>query len=94
MFTKITKKKEHHTAKNKNLEAVYITHENVDEIESETRAFTKFNDNCLLVGVMAFQRLPVWMICLNPKSKRRKYIFESENVFEKYFELEKEDEYD
>ena len=92
MFTKITKKQEHPIAKNKNLEAVYITHDNVDEIESETKAFTKFNENCLLVGVMAFQRFPVWMICLNPKSRRRKYIFESESTFDKYFELEKEDE--
>lgn len=87
-WNKIQKIKEHPIAKNKNLEAIYITEGNVEEIQRQTEAFSIFSNNTLLTGVMSFQKYPVWMICINPKSsKNNLYIFESDAIFNKYFEM-------
>lgn len=83
--------REHSLAKNKNLEAIFITEENAQRISDEYQVFSVMGKS-LLLGVMHFQRMPVWMICINPKShKKRKYIFESESTFERYFEIIEEE---
>lgn len=71
----------HWALKNKKkVKAIYITEENVNEIEKLTQAFTRFREdsNTLLTGFMAFQSFPVWMININPRSKDKKFFFESE----------------
>ncbi|MGL4008894.1 hypothetical protein [Staphylococcus nepalensis] len=87
-WNKIKKLKEHPIAKNKNLEAIYITEDNVEEIQRQTEAFSVFSNSTLLTGVMSFQKYPVWVICINPKSsKNNQYIFERDAIFNKYFEI-------
>lgn len=87
-WNEIKKVEDHPIAKNKNLEAIYITEDNVEEIQKQTEAFSIFSNNTLLTGVMSFQKYPVWMICINPKShKNNQYIFESDAIFNKYFEV-------
>lgn len=89
-WKKIQRLKEHSIAKNKNLEAIYVTKENAQKISEETQAFSLMGE-ALLVGVMHFQSMPTWMICINPKShKTRRYIFENERTFENYFEVMEE----
>ena len=65
-----------------------MTKDNADEVSNETGVFVKYNDYCVLTGFMAFQRLPVWMVMINPKGKKKKFIFEYDRAFENYFELE------
>lgn len=90
-WQQIKKIKEHNIAKNKSLEAIYLTEDNVKEVQKETQAFSVFSNSTLLTGFMSFQKYPAWMICINPNShKNRKYIFESDVIFNQYFEV-KED---
>lgn len=77
----------HPIAKNKHLQAIFITEDNVDQIANETDAFSLINPHTILTGIMSMQRLPLWMIALNPKSQSKKYIFESDHAFTKYFQL-------
>lgn len=70
----------HWALKNKKkVRAIYITEENVREVEELTQAFTRFHDdgNTLLTGFMSFQNFPVWMININPKSSDKKFVFEN-----------------
>lgn len=92
-WKKVKTKQKHKLAKNKNLEAVLITKDNVVEVEKETGVFTYLEDREVLVAGLGFYRLPQWLICLNPKShKEREYILESDGVFQNYFEIIKENE--
>lgn len=92
-WLKVETKRKHPVAKNKNLEAIFITHENVAEVEKETGVFTYLEDREVLVTGLGFYKLPQWLICLNPKShKEREYILESDGVFQNYFEIVKENE--
>ena len=63
----------------KQVKAIYVTEENVKELEELTQAFTRFGDDrqVLLTGFMALTRFPTWMININPRSKKKKFIFES-----------------
>ena len=96
-WLKVETKRKHPVAKNKNLEAIFITHENVAEVEKETGVFTCLEDleggvETIIAG-LRFYRLPQWLICLNPKShKEREYTLESDGVFQKFFEVVKENE--
>lgn len=71
--------------KNKKVKAIYVDKNNVDEVEKETQAFAKFNDNCLCTGFLSFTGIPAWMININPKGKVKKYIFENDRTFQKFF---------
>lgn len=63
----------------KRVKAIYVTEENVKELEELTQAFTRFSDDrqVLLTGFMSLTRFPTWMININPRSKKKKFIFES-----------------
>lgn len=74
---------QHRNIKNKNVRAVYVTSENADEVAEETKCFAKFNDNCVCIGFMALQRIPFWLININPKGRLKKYIFEPDSVVNK-----------
>lgn len=91
-WQKFEKIKAHPSVKNQKVLAVYITKDNADAVSDETGVFVKYNDNCVLTGFMAFQRLPVWMVMINPKGKKKKFVFEYDRAFEQYFELLKEAE--
>lgn len=86
----IERKKEHPVAKNKHLTALLLTSENAVEISDQTDAFTVTNINepkVILSGPLSLQKLPVWIINLNPKSKQNNYCFESDRLFDRYFTL-------
>lgn len=78
---------EYPRVKNKKVKAVRVDKENADQIEAETQVFTKFNDSCILTGFMSFQRIPCWLVNINPKSrpKHKKYIFESDGAMERFY---------
>lgn len=78
---------EYRLVNNKKVLAVYVTKENAEKIGKETGAFAMFNESTACTGFLSLQKIPSWMIMLNPKGKKKKYIFESERVFDKYFEL-------
>ena len=92
-WSKVKTKRNHRLAKNKHLEAVLITKDNAVEVEKHFKIFTYLEDREVLVAGLGFYRLPQWLICLNPKShKEREYILESDGVFQKFFEVVKENE--
>ena len=92
-WSKVKTKRKHSVAKNKNLEAILITQENVAEVEKETGAFLYIENAGAITAGLGFYRLPQWLICLNPKShKEREYTLESDGVFQKFFEVVKENE--
>lgn len=70
----------HHAIKNKKVRAIYVTSENADEVAEETKCFAKFNDNCVCTGFMALQRIPSWLININPRGSKKKYVFETDTV--------------
>lgn len=74
---------QHRNIKNKKVRAVYVTSENADEVAEETKCFAKFSDNCVCTGFMAIQRIPSWLININPKGSVKKYIFEPDSIVNK-----------
>lgn len=68
----------HYAIKNKKVRAIYVTDENADEVAMETKCFTKFNENCVCTGFLSFQRIPSWLININPRGRIKKYVFVSE----------------
>ncbi len=80
--------KPHPTVKNKNLKAVYVTKDNVKEVQKELGFFEIFSEKVLLTGFLSFQRIPIYIIWINPKShKTPRYYFANEYEIERYFEL-------
>lgn len=84
----------HHAIKNKKVRAVYVTSENADEVAEETKCFAKFSDNCVCTGFMAIQRIPSWLININPKGRVKKYVFASQSVVDRLLKevVEQEEE--
>lgn len=78
----------HHAIKNKKVRAIYVTSENADEVAEETKCFAKFNDNCVCTGFMALQRIPSWLININPKGRVKKYVFEPQSVVDRLLKEE------
>lgn len=78
----------HHAIKNKKVRAIYVTSENADEVAEETKCFAKFNDNCVCTGFMAIQRIPSWLININPKGRVKKYVFEPQSVVDRLLKEE------
>lgn len=70
----------HHAIKNKKVRAIYVTSDNADEIAEETKCFAKFNENCVCTGFLALQSIPSWLININPRGSKKKYIFEPDTV--------------
>ncbi|HCX1953261.1 hypothetical protein, partial [Pseudomonas aeruginosa] len=66
----------HPVIKNKNLKSVYVTKDNVKEVQKELGFFEIFNEEVLLTGFLSFQRIPIYIIWINPKShKTPRYYF-------------------
>lgn len=78
----------HHAIKNKKVRAIFVTSENADEVAEETKCFAKFNDNCVCTGFMALQRIPSWLININPKGRVKKYVFEPQSVVDRLLKEE------
>ncbi|WP_194747613.1 hypothetical protein [Staphylococcus chromogenes] len=80
--------KSHPIVKNKNLKAVYVTRDNVKEVQKELNFFEIFSEEVLLVGFLSLRKLPIYIIWINPKShKTPRYYFANEHEIEKYFEF-------
>lgn len=78
----------HPVIKNKNLKSVYVTKDNVKEVQKELGFFEIFNEEVLLTGFLSFQRIPIYIIWINPKShKTPRYYFANEHEIERYFEF-------
>ncbi|AJC95788.1 hypothetical protein [Staphylococcus hyicus] len=80
----------HPVIKNKNLKAVCVTKDNVKEVQKELKFFEIFSESeeVLLTGFLSFQRIPIYIIWINPKShKTPRYYFANEHEIERYFEF-------
>lgn len=87
----IEKLKKHHTVKNKNLKAIYIDDNNVEQVQKETDCFSIFPNKKLLIGALSFISYPCYIIWINPTShERSKYYFTDEYEFEEYFKFKEE----
>lgn len=87
----IEKLKKHHTVKNKNLKAIFIDDNNVEQVQKETDCFSIFPNKKLLIGALSFISYPCYIIWINPTShKRSKYYFADEYEFEEYFKFKEE----
>lgn len=88
----IEKLKKHHTVKNKNLKAIFIDDNNVEQVQKETDCFSIFPNKKLLIGALSFISYPCYIIWINPTShKRSKYYFTDEYEFEEYFKFKEEE---
>lgn len=87
----IEKLKKHHTVKNKNLKAILIDDNNVEQVQKETDCFSIFPNKKLLIGALSFISYPCYIIWINPSGHGTpKYYFTDEYEFEEYFKF-KED---
>ena len=88
----LEKKKEHSIVKNKNIKALYINEDNVEEVQKETDCFSIFPNKKLLIGALSFISYPCYIIWINPKGRyKNKYYFADKYEFDEYFKF-KEDE--
>ena len=87
----IEKLKKHHTVKNKNLKAIYIDDNNVEQVQKETDCFSIFPNKKLLIGALSFISYPCYIIWINPSGHGTpKYYFTDEYEFEEYFKFKEE----
>ncbi|WP_270745022.1 hypothetical protein [Lactococcus petauri] len=70
--------------RNRNVNAVLITRENVLELKKEFPFIELFSENTLLTGFMSFMSLPVYLVNINPRQPldKRYYMFKSQYDFE------------
>jgi hypothetical protein len=80
--------------RNRNINAVLITHDNALELKKEFPFIELFSENTLLTGFMSFMSLPAYLVLINPRQPldKRYYMFKSQYDFEhNTTELEREE---
>ena len=70
--------------RNKNINAVLITKDNVLELKKEFPFIELFSEQTLLTGFMSFMSLPAYLVLINPRQPldKRHYMFKSQYDFE------------